>query len=133
MAGDKYVHPWDTTPKNQIEIEEVASKKMKRTRIIRYLSYTITILCIITAILSVLFYINNQEGIEKILQYIESKNAGQTFEISDIDEIKNKLNKLKDANILRDINIASKVITTAISAILSWNLFYRLNTVALCG
>lgn len=52
MAGDKYVHPWDTTPKNQIEIEEVAAKNMTRTRIIRYLSYTITILCIITAILS---------------------------------------------------------------------------------
>jgi len=107
--------------------------KLKRTRFVKRLSLAITILGLIATILSFSFNVGNQKKVEEVLKYVDSKNTQAKIDISDINEVKNKLQVLKNTHILTYIGIASKAMTTLLLAILSWNLYYRLNTVAVDG
>lgn len=131
---DNILPQFDTIPKNQEEIEFSAKRKLKRTDLIKNLSYAITILALIATILDFIFDFDyDTENTNKILEYIESKKVGDKIEISNIDEIKNKFESLKDTNLLKYILISHRVLTLFLASILSLNLYYRLNTVGIEG
>jgi len=123
----------DTVIKDQAGKEQAAIAKLKRTRFLKRLSLAVTILGLIATILSFSFDVGNQKKVEDVVKYVDSKNTQEKIDISDINEVKNKLQVLENTHILTYIDIASKVMTTLLSGILSWNLYYRLNTIAVDG
>lgn len=127
------VDTFETVTKDQAGKEQAVANKLKRTKFLKRLSLAITILGLIATILSFSFDVGNQKKVEEVLKYVDSKNTQAKIDISDINEVKNKLQVLENTQILTYIDIASKVMGTLLSVILSWNLYYRLNTVAVDG
>ena len=119
--------------KDQLGKEQAIIAQLKGTRFLKQLSLAIAILGMISTILSFSFDVGNQKKVEDVIKYIDSKNTQEKIDISDINEVKNKLQVLENTDILNSINIASKVMTTLLSALLLWNLYYRLNIIAVDG